>query len=235
MTATRQRARSAQDKAQRRAALLQAAYALALEQGVREVTLAAITRAAGLDPSGLRRYFDSREELLLELAESGWAAWRDRLAGELASARRWPAGDLARSIVASLAADPVFCDLLTHVPLSLEGGVPLERARQYKTRSFAAYDAVCATLVTAGDGVDTEQAQQVLAATLGLAANLWQVAHPTPTLAALYEQVPRWGHAALSFEPRMVQLLTALFVGLRADGDRAAASEAPAGGGDRPR
>jgi hypothetical protein len=54
----------------------------------------------------------------------------------------------------------VFCDLLTHVTLSLEGDVDIERARQYKTNSFA--------------------------------ASFWQVSHPTPTLATLYEQVPDW-------------------------------------------
>jgi AcrR family transcriptional regulator len=194
--------------------LLQAAYSRALEQGVREVTLAAITRDAGLDPSGLRRYFDSREELLLELAESGWTAWRDRLCADLDRARHRSAAQLAMCITTSLAADPVFCDLLTHVPLSLEDGVPLERARRYKERSFDAYDAMCAAIAAASDDVDVEEAQVVLAATLGLAANLWQVSHPSPTLATLYEQVPRWGHAALSFEPRLVQLLTALFTGL---------------------
>jgi AcrR family transcriptional regulator len=214
MMAVRQRARSEQDKAQRRAALLRAAYSLALEQGVREVTLAAITVAAGLDPSGLRRYFDSREDLLLELAESGWMGWRERLCSDLDQARHRSAAQLAQSIAASLAADPVFCDLLTHVPLSLEDGVRVERARQYKTRSFEAYDAMCAAIAAASDEVGVDEAQIVLAATLGLAAYLWQVSHPSPTLAALYEQVPRWGHAALSFEPRLVQLLTALFIGV---------------------
>jgi AcrR family transcriptional regulator len=210
----RQRARSEQDKAQRRAALLEAANSLALKQGVRAVTLASITREAGLDPSGLRRYFDSREELLLDLAESGWIAWSERLRADLDRTSHRSAPQLAQSIVASLASDQVFCDLLTHVPLSLEDGVPLERARHYKVRSFEAYDAMCAAIANASDDIGVDEAQIVLAATLGLAANLWQVSHPSPTLAALYKQVPRWGHAALNFEPRLVQLLTALVTGL---------------------
>jgi len=35
-----------------------------------------------------------------------------------------------------------------------------------------------------------------------------------PTLAALYEQVPRWGHVALDFEPGLLSLLEATAVGL---------------------
>jgi hypothetical protein len=42
----------------------------------------------------------------------------------------------------------------------------------------------------------------------------WQVSHPTPTLAALYEQVPAWGHVALDFAPRLRLLLDATAVGL---------------------
>ncbi|MCU1494202.1 MAG: TetR family transcriptional regulator [Acidimicrobiaceae bacterium] len=187
---------------------------MALKQGVRALTLAEITRAAGLDPSGLRRYFGSREELLLELAESGWQDWRGRLCGDLDEAHDLSAAQLAQFIVSSLTADQVFCDLLTHVPLSLEDGVPLERARRYKERSFQAYDAMCAAIANASEDVGVAEAELVLGATLGLAANLWQVSHPSPTLAALYEQVPRWGHAALNFEPRLVQLLTALVAGL---------------------
>jgi hypothetical protein len=44
------------------------------------------------------------------------------------------------------------------------------------------------------------------------------LSHPTPTLAALYEQVPRWGHVALDFAPRLKSLLTATAVGLAATG-----------------
>lgn len=60
------------------------------------------------------------------------------------------------------------------------------------------------------------QIESLLAAAGVLAAGFWQVSHPTPTLAALYEQVPRWGHVALDFAPRLEALLTASAVGLAA-------------------
>jgi hypothetical protein len=59
-----------------------------------------------------------------------------------------------------------------------------------------------------------EQLRSLIAATLAFAATFWQISHPTPTLAALYEQVPRWGHVALDFEPRLHELLTATAIGL---------------------
>ncbi len=39
------------------------------------------------------------------------------------------------------------------------------------------------------------------------------MAHPTPTLAALYEQEPQWGHVALDFAPRLNRALKAFAIG----------------------
>jgi AcrR family transcriptional regulator len=214
------RARSAHDKRKRTDDLLAAARRLATERGgVRHVTLTAVTEIAGLHPSAVRRYFASKEELLLELAEQGWSAWRDALIEHLADARDLSPQAIAEAISTTIASLPLFCDLLTHVPLSLEGEVDLERARRYKTNSFAAYDSIVEALTAATDQMTTRQAQDLITATLGLTANLWQLSHPTATLAELYAQEPRWGHAALDFEPRLTRLLKATATGLTATDD----------------
>jgi hypothetical protein len=58
------------------------------------------------------------------------------------------------------------------------------------------------------------QVEDLITVALGLTANLWQTSHPTPALAALYAEVPRWGHVALDFEPRLTRLLRSTAVGL---------------------
>src|SRR5882757_5514046 len=116
------RARSEEAKLRRAEDLLAAAGTLAAELGgVRHLTLAAVTDAAGLHPSAVRRYFASKEELLLELAEHGWDAWRDALVEHLANARDLSPHAIAEAISTTITSLPLFCDLLTHVPLSLEG------------------------------------------------------------------------------------------------------------------
>ena len=210
----RQRARSTDDKQRRSEDLLVAAEAIALERGgVRFVTLAPVTERAGLHRTGVRRYYASKEELLLELAERGWRQWAAAITDGGGEGRDLDPREVATLLAETIASLPVFCDLLTHVTLSLEGDVDIERARQYKTNSFAAYDEIVAVLdrvssMTAG------QIQALLAATLSFAASFWQVSHPTPTLAALYEQVPDWGHVALDFEPRLRLLLQSTAIGL---------------------
>lgn len=209
-----QRARSQEAKLRRAEDLLDAARELATKLGgVRHLTLAAVTEAAGLHPSAVRRYFASKEELLLELAERGWRQWRDAVTAEFADARGLTAREVASAVSTTITAQPLFCDLLTHVPLSLEGDVDIERARQYKANSFPAFDGIVDTLTTAGD-MTAGQVQDLITAALGITANLWQLSHPTATLAELYAQEPLWGHAALDFQDRLTRLLQATAVGL---------------------
>ena len=56
--------------------------------------------------------------------------------------------------------------------------------------------------------------QTLVATTISMAASLWQVSHPTPALAALYEQVPEWGRVALDFKPRLTLIVQATALGL---------------------
>ncbi|ATL85062.1 TetR family transcriptional regulator [Streptomyces malaysiensis subsp. malaysiensis] len=209
-----QRARSAEDKARRADDLLKAAEALARELGgVRYVTLAAVTERVGLHRTGVRRYYASKEELLLELAERSWGQWRDAIRSAAGDRTGLGPARTAAVISETLVALPVFCDLQTHVTLYLEGDVDIDRARRYKTNAFAAHDEIATTLDRAST-MTIEQIADLLAAAIMLAAGLWQVSHPTPTLAALYEQEPRWGHVALDFGPRLKGLLEACAVGL---------------------
>ncbi|WP_213008822.1 TetR family transcriptional regulator [Paractinoplanes toevensis] len=216
-----QRARSAEAKQRRAEDLLDAARAIAADHGgVRHVTLAGVTEVASLHPSAVRRYFASKEELLLELAERGWNQWRDVLVDLLRGAPERTPAQIASTMSSSLASLPLFCDLLTHVPLSLEGDVDIDRARKYKRNSFAAYDAIVEA-ITANSRLTTSQAEALITAALAMAAHLWQISHPTETLAALYAQEPRWAHAALDFEPRLSRLLQATAAGLMKEPERA--------------
>jgi AcrR family transcriptional regulator len=215
------RARSPQDKQLRKTALLEAARELATAHGVSEVTLAAVTARVGLHPTAVRRYFESREELLLELAEQGWAAWRGLLVGGLADAlghgdaRGLAAREVADVVSGSLEQLPLFCDLLTHVVLGLEGAVRLERARQYKTAATVAYDGMTQALADSGTGLDEQGAQLLLTAAMSCAAYLYQLSRPTATLCQLYAEEPRWAHNALRFREQLTALLTTVAIGAR--------------------
>jgi AcrR family transcriptional regulator len=216
MNSSRQRARSEEAKRLRVAAFLNAARDIAARDGIKNVTLTAVTNRVGLHPSALRRYFSSTEELLLELAEQGWADWRDHLIEGFGTARDLEASAAADIIAASLEQLPIFCDLLTHVALSLEGSVRIDRARQYKLAASAANDAMAGTIEKAVSRVDRNGARTILTAAMTSAAYLYQLSRPSPTLQQLYAEVPRWAHSALRFRAQLTELLTAVIRGVQA-------------------
>ncbi|MFC5834385.1 TetR family transcriptional regulator [Nonomuraea insulae] len=208
------RARSQDAKLRRAEDLLEAARTLAAERGgVRHITLAAVTEVVGLHPSAVRRYFDNKEELLLELAERGWQEWRDAFTTHLAGAKDLTPTQTATALGVTVARLPLFCDLLTHVPLSLEGEVTIDRARRFESNSFTAFDTMIDTMTATGT-MTTEQAEDLLAAAVCLIAHLWQVSHPTPALTRLFDEEPHWGRMALHFEPRIIHFLQATATGL---------------------
>ncbi|WCD94901.1 hypothetical protein PGH47_04245 [Streptomyces sp. HUAS 31] len=146
----------------------------------------------------------------LELAERGWGQWRDAIKGEVAGRTGLGPAQTAAVVGETLVALPVFCDLLTHVALHLEGDVDIERARRYKTNAFAAHDEI-ATVLDRASTMTLDQIGNLLAVAITLASGFWQVSHPT--LAALYEQEPQWGHVALDFAPRLNRALKAFAIG----------------------
>ena len=108
-----QRAYSRHHKQQRAADLMAAARTLGARDGVRAVTLTAIATQAGVHASAVRRYYASREEILLALAEEGYRDWAHDIATRLAGRQDVTSGELARILTASLAERQLFCDLLT--------------------------------------------------------------------------------------------------------------------------
>jgi len=207
------RARRAEHKEQRRNDLLEAARTLATENGVRGLTLTAVAEAAGLHVSAVRRYFESPESVLLTIAEHEWLHWSHTMLDRLTGHANVSSDELCRILTETLAAQPLFCDLQTHVTLDLERGVTYERVRDYKLTALSSLTAV-AIAITDTTSLIEEQAYDLLAGALSLAAPLWQATHPSATLQRLYIAEPDLARIRMEFEPTLNRLLTAMCSGL---------------------
>ncbi|MEU8759714.1 TetR family transcriptional regulator [Streptomyces sp. NPDC048659] len=219
------RARSAEAKRAREDAILAAASRLALEHGVREVTVTAIADEVGMHKSAMLRYFETREEIFLRLAAGGWRDWaaevRDRL-GALpacadAAAPQWPhaARSIAGVLAQSLTARPLFCDLLAHTPLNLERNVSHDAVRTFKLRAIAEV-AETGAAIAAVTPLAAGQARSVVTTATAMAGALWQMAAPGTGLRAFYETDPELAHSVVEVEPRLTDILTALLTGYAA-------------------
>ena len=202
-----QRARTEENKKRRATDLVEAARGLALRDGARCVTLTAIAAHAGVHASAVRRYFDSREEILLVLTAQEWASWAGEMAAALKRSQVTHADQAASLLAESISARPLFCDLLAHASLTLEREVPLEVARTFKLAALDAVESISSNVASSVPELSELHARELVTMTTALAAMLWQYAHPPPALEQLYRDDPRLGHTMSDFQARLSSMI----------------------------
>jgi AcrR family transcriptional regulator len=209
------RARSPEHKQSRSEALVAAARELALEDGeVRTVTLTRIAERAGMHVSGVRRYFDSREQIYLILAAEEWTAWSADVRARLGQASPRTADALAGLVADTLAGRALFCDLLGHASLELEREVSVEAAYAFKSAVLAAIESVVAALIASELRMGDEAASDLVSAATIFAGALWQATRPPEALKVVYREHPELGHLASDFAPKLRRMIRATLVGL---------------------
>jgi AcrR family transcriptional regulator len=210
---TFQRARSPEHKAQRREAILAASARLAERDGVRQVTLADIADEVGIHKSALLRYFQTREEIFLELTARAWREWAQHTSEDLAGVAPGDADATAAVLAAGFAARPLLCDLIPHTALNLERHASLQAVRAYKHTSLGAVEAVATALGAPLADLSANERRELVTAVALLAGAMYQIATPPPALAQLYEAEPRLGHALLDLPGRLTRATRVLIAG----------------------
>lgn len=211
---TFQRARSPEHKAQRRESILAASATLAERDGVRQVTLAEIADEVGIHKSALLRYFQTREEIFLELAARAWREWARHTSKALARLDPGDADATAAVLAAGFAGRPLLCDLIPHTALNLERHASLDAVRAYKYTSLGAVEEVATALEAPLPDLNTDERRELVSAVALLAGAMYQIATPPPPLARLYEAEPRLGHALLELPERLTRATRVLIAGL---------------------
>jgi AcrR family transcriptional regulator len=211
-----QRARRPEQKEQRREAILAAAAALARRDGVREVTLSEIARAVGIHKSALLRYFETREQIFLELTGREWGEWREATTAALAEVAPGDADAVAATVAASFVERPLLCDLIPHTALNLERHASVGAVHAYKLTSLGAVDAVAAALAGPLPDLDDEARREVVSYVALLAGSMYQIATPPKPLADLYRREPKLGHSLLDLDGRLTRATRVTIAGLEA-------------------
>ena len=221
MTAeTYQRARSPEQKLERRDAILGAARELALRDGVRAVSLADIAARVAIHKSALLRYFETREQIFLELTAQAWREWTAALAAGLGAVAPGEAVAPGRvALVADVLARsfgdrPLLCDLIAHTPLNLERNVSAETVRRYKLTSLGAVREAAAVIAGLLPDLTVAECGDYVAAIASLAGATWQMANPGPVLAGLYAGDPALAGACPDLVPRLRRTGEILLAGL---------------------
>lgn len=210
------RARRPEHKQQRREAILTAARDLATTSGVGNVSLSAVAEAVGLAKSNISRYFETREAIYLELLAEEWRQYARAVSDRLraATADSAPDTSAAVTIIAETLADrPLFCDLLSQLPTSLEHNVSVRAARAFK---HSVYDSITRTSreLARVTSLTEQESAELLAAASGLAGLLYRAANPPPILAQAYAEDPELAAGQHPLLPTLVRIVSALAAGL---------------------
>jgi AcrR family transcriptional regulator len=221
-----QRARRPEQKQQREDAILGAARELALRDGVRNVSLSDIAGRIGIHKSALLRYFETREQIFLELTAASWLDWGQALHAGLdgvspggSGGPGGPGGSGAAGVVADVVARsftdrPLLCDLIPHTALNLERNVSPEAVRRYKLTSLGVISDAVGVVHRVLPELTATECREFVSTMASLAGALWQIANPPPVLAELYARDPDLAHACVDLTPRLRRTAAILLAGL---------------------
>jgi AcrR family transcriptional regulator len=210
----RRRARSAEDKAARRQAVLDEAWRLFQRGPWSALTMAQVARGVGLSKAALYRYFDTKETLFLAVEESQLTLWLLSL-GETLDALRRPASaeQLADALSASLQERPAMARLLALLHVELEQNLAQAEALRFKRALHALLSRFGAQLARAAGLASPEAGLRAALTVHALIIGLWQLSDPPPQLARLLES----GHLTelqVAFHPFLREAVAALLRGL---------------------
>ncbi|MGW9136718.1 TetR family transcriptional regulator [Streptomyces sp. NPDC055681] len=215
-----QRARSEEQREQRRTAILETAAEMLAQMPVAEVSLNELSRRVGLAKSNVLRYFESREAVLLELLDAEMHGWLADLAEKSSAVPAGPAREraaqLAGMIAATLQARPVLCDLLSAQAGVLERNVSTAVVLRHKRATLGIADEIAQIVTRALPELDADDALHVAAITILIAAASWPHSTPSEALRAAYEADPAIGKLLMSFDHVVTTSLTLTLTGLLA-------------------
>lgn len=147
VVAINHRARSADQKALRRQAVLEAAETYFLEVGFETFSMAQLAKKAGLVKGTLYLYFKTREELFLTLYEQSLTRWAQVFIGCLSgsmTSRRY-----AEYLYSTAVSDGTFLPLLIRLEHVIEHNVSMTRLIQSKRVFMAQVEAITLPTSTA--------------------------------------------------------------------------------------
>ena len=178
-----QRARSPEQKALRRAQILDAAAGYFSRQRFETISLVDIARQAGVTKAALYRYYPSKEALFLALY---LGELEDMVAVPLPEGQ---AGPMWERLSELLLSRPLFCRLTAILHSVLEQNLDADQARRFKA-SLLQHFTILAQRLSDHFGLPVDKAGTYLLQVQQALIGCWALSHPAPVVADVIKQPP---------------------------------------------
>jgi len=185
------RARSPEQKEERRRHLLDTARALLLDvPDVHDLGINELARGANMTKSNVYRYFESSEAVLLGVLVEEFILWRAELREALNSGLKHAGTieQIARAFSETVAERPLLCRLTSIFPSILEHNISSERMVEFK------YGLMAVRMETAADfhafvpSISAASFERCLHFALPMSIGLWPLSHPAKLAAEMIER-----------------------------------------------
>lgn len=199
---TFQRARTDEQRSERRRQILDAADAMLTEMTVAELSLTALSRRVCLAKANVLRYFESREAVLLELLETqvtDWVAELEREAVPTGGGSGERGDRLAELLASSMARRPVLCDLLSSQASVLEHNISAEVAIRHKQAARKSLGNLVALAGRYLPELGDDGAAALMETTLLMAMAAWPCSRPPQAVLAAYASDPALAMMRIDF------------------------------------
>ena len=219
------RARTDEQRAERRRAILATADEMLTEMPVAELSFNELSRRVCLAKANIVRYVESREAVLLELLDRHVRDWIAELAGSapVEGTPRERGDRLAAVLAESLARRPVLCDLFSSQAAVLERNVSTEVALEHKRALLRAVESLIAVVRRHLPEFDDRAAFELVSTTSLVTAAAWPHSRPSEALKAAYALDPAVAATRVDFTELVGRTLEVTISGLLArEGSRPA-------------
>ncbi|MFJ9712104.1 TetR/AcrR family transcriptional regulator [Streptomyces sp. NPDC101234] len=197
-----QRARTDEQRAQRRQQILEAAAGMLTEMPVAQLSLNELSRRVGLAKANVLRYFESREAVLLVLLDvevKDWIAALEHTAPPGEGTPRERGDRLAELLATSMAERPVLCDLLSAQAAVLEHNISTEVAIGHKLAARQSVEALVRLVARHLPEVGLEGSVALVETTLLMAMTAWPCSCPSEAVQAAYASDPALAGMRIDF------------------------------------
>lgn len=210
------RARSDEDKQERREAILATARSMyERDPTFGAFTMGALATEAELAKGTLYLYFRSKEELFLVLLEQGFDGWFNDVDARLdASDQEMTPEDAADALVGSIRGRETLARLLSILPTIVEHNVDYAAALRFKRQVMRRADVTGHRLEARLPFLRAGEGARFLVHLHALVIGVWQLAEPSEVIRRVME-TPELAPARVDFDEDLRFLLITLLTGMR--------------------